>query len=199
MKQGRAEEALVRYIDAVIADPYNRIPRTMLSRFAQSQKLSPPKREMRLPVMKIALEDGKVSLNQDPNTGALGLAYATARAKWLDTEREKYFPKEAKPRHSLHEEVYGLETFVAVADELVSTAPDQLKPWQGTLDTLKAVKAQGLLPAFVLLDRADADIVRDYPAYRMEHREKLVRYMRVVWLGIGKKDANSDAAPKTKP
>lgn len=197
MKQGRTDEALVRYIDAVIAEPYNRISRTMLSRFVQTQKLTPPKREMRLPPMKVALENGQVSVAWDEKSGPLGMAYATARAKWLVDDRGKYFPKDAKPRHSLPEEVYALETFITVAGELAPKNPDQVEPWLATLDTLKTLKAEGLLSAFVLLDRADGEIVRDYAAYRMEHRAELARYISVMWLGIGK--SGTPTHPKTIP
>jgi hypothetical protein len=39
------------------------------------------------------------------------------------------------------------------------------------------IDQKGLLEPFVLLNRADPGIAKDYPAYRADHRDKLFQYM----------------------
>jgi tetratricopeptide (TPR) repeat protein len=182
MRTGRVSEAHERYIAAVIAEPYNRLPREMLARYATAIKAPLQWPAIALPRVEVALKNGKPEVAYDPASGPLILAYALARAKWLTDEREKFFPKNAEPRHSLMEECAGLRAFVAVGTELSENNADAVKPLAGTLAGLKELDAAGLLEAYVLFERADAGIVQDYPAYRQEHRDKLETYARSVWF-----------------
>jgi tetratricopeptide (TPR) repeat protein len=181
-KLGRNSEARDRYVDAVVAEPYNRLPREMLQRFATSRRLLQERREVAVPRLKIEAKDGKMNVGYDPADGPIVLSYALARAKWLTDERKNYFPATAAPRHSLPEECYGLRAILTAAEELAKKDPAALEKMSATLATLKLLEDSGLLEAFVLLDRADAGIAEDYPAYRLQHRAELVRYIQTAWL-----------------
>ena len=101
----------------------------------------------------------------------------------------KLVPSEKTPRRSLAEETEGLRTMLQVAREMAEAKTDKPKPaevarWQPALATLERIERDGLLEAFALLERADQDLARDYPAYRKAHREQLARFIRVYWCGL---------------
>ena len=45
------------------------------------------------------------------------------------------------------------------------------------LATLVKINQAGMLDPYVLLNRADAGIAQDYPAYRAANRDKVYRYL----------------------
>jgi tetratricopeptide (TPR) repeat protein len=182
MKLGDTARARAAYIDAVIADPYNRIPREMLNRVARSQNLVVRKPDVAIPRVPITVEAGKTKIRYNPATGPLVLAYTIGRAHWLDVERGRYFPADSQPRHSVEEECAGLRMFVATAEEN-HDSKETMEKFGPTVRTLKALDAAGLLAAYVLLDRADEGIAEDYEAYRRVNRPLLLRYINEVWLG----------------
>ena len=182
MKLGRTHEARQRYIEAVIAEPYNRLPREMLTRHATASKVSLRPPEVALPRLEVALKGEKISVDFDPSHGPLVLAYALGRSQWLKEEREKFFGKDTVPRHSLAEECHGLRTFLKVAAELAEKEPAAVKTFEATIAALKELDATGLLEAYVLFDRADMDLALDYAPYRIEHRETLIRYVNKIWF-----------------
>lgn len=179
MKEGKMEEARSRYIEAIVAEPYNRAPWLSLLRWARMMKatLAHPKIE---PPSSVTREGGEVTVDIDLSAlggdgeGAHWLIYPMTRALWRREKFKKEFPDEQEYRHTLREEVEALRDVVSVArriEEQSGKAPDA--------DTAALAKLQdeGLLEAFVLLSRADEGIANDYPAYRATHRERLVRYL----------------------
>lgn len=182
VKLGRVAEARDRYIDAVIAEPYNRLPREMIARFATAIKTPLQRPQIAVPAVEVALQDGKPSIGYNPDDGPLVLAYALGRVKWLADEREKYFAKDTPSRHSLPEECFGLRQLIATAKELEPANPEVGKKLGPTLATLQALDRAGLLEACILFERADAGIAQDFAAYRLQHRAELVRYLKSVWF-----------------
>jgi hypothetical protein len=76
----------------------------------------------------------------------------------------------------LKEEAEALDAMVAVL------APDaaslkKAEKMDASLLALVQIDHDGLLEPFVLLNRADPEIAKDYPAYRASHRDKLYEYM----------------------
>ncbi len=182
VKLGNNARARAAYVDAVIAEPYNRIPREMLGRIARSLNIAIRTPDVAIPHVPIAVEGGKTRISFDPSAGPLVLAYTIARAHWLDTERSRYFPADSGPRHSVEEECAGLRMFVSTAEEN-SDSKETMEKFGPTVRTLKALDSAGLLAAYVLLDRADEGIAKDYDAYRRVNRGLLLRYVNEVWLG----------------
>jgi tetratricopeptide (TPR) repeat protein len=179
---GKSEEAREKYIDAVIAEPYNRPPWSALRQWAD---------RMNQPFNAIILENksrgtpqggsspdtlAEHSLKEGSPETAGWIAYSGTRTSWQQTKFKKEFPRENAYRRSLKEEAEALDTMVAVlAPEAASEKrAAQLDP---SLLALVRLDHEGLLEPFVLLNRADRDISQDYPAYRAAHRDKLFRYM----------------------
>ncbi len=71
------------------------------------------------------------------------------------------------------EEADALRSVLALAEEKKSI----IKNLSPDLAALKALSNAGLLEAYILLARADAEIKIDYAAYRQNNREKLKRYL----------------------
>ncbi|WP_175414927.1 tetratricopeptide repeat protein [Nibricoccus aquaticus] len=183
-KTKRPQEALAKYIDAFIAEPYNRIPFEMLKRWAAQNQIYLKRRAINLPVPTVEIKDKEMSIGCDPADGALVLLYSLARGKWLSEERAAFFAEDATPRHSLPEERSGLEAVLTFADEASGAElKEELSKWKSAIDTLREVKKAGLLDTFILLDRANQGIAQDYSAYRETNRAELVRYIREIWFG----------------
>jgi hypothetical protein len=65
--------------------------------------------------------------------------------------------------------------FITVSAELA--AKQKAKASDADLSTLAAIEKAGLLDPFVLLNRADSGIARDYVPYRETNRDKIRRYL----------------------
>ncbi|HZS99476.1 MAG TPA: hypothetical protein VFA40_22005, partial [Terriglobales bacterium] len=79
-------------------------------------------------------------------------------------------------RRSLKEEAEALDAMVAVLapDAASLKKAEKLDP---ALLALIQIDHEGLLEPYVLLNRADPEIAKDYPAYRAAHRDKLYQYV----------------------
>lgn len=181
----RHDEALAKYIDALIANPYARFPRSMLQKIAEARgRPIRPSPINELSMAGVRLGPGKqIILGINPESQYPGeLLYAMARAAWLTGESEKYFAADATPRHSLPEETEGLRKFSVMIGELIENKSEDMGKWRPAADAITTLDKSGLLESFILIDRADEGIVQDYRAYRREHRDNLVRYIREYWL-----------------
>jgi tetratricopeptide (TPR) repeat protein len=179
---GRNNEAREKYIDAVIAEPYNRQPWVALRQWAE---------RIKQPFNGILLENkstvktgdaaSKTALDEhslregNPETAAWN-AYTATRHAWQKEKFRKEFPGEDTYRRSLKEEAEALDALVGVLapDATSEKKAAKLDP---SLLALVQIDRAGLLEPFVLLNRADREIARDYPGYRDGHRNKLFRYM----------------------
>ncbi len=148
---------------------------------------------MSLPAAAVKIVDGKMQIylpsDQDSYGAALGVLYAHACGEFRMKEFAQRYPAEKESRRSLAEEVSGLEAMLRF-DRESAASPDAPKVdadrarWKPSLNQLAEVQKAGLLEAFALLERADAELARDFAAYRPAHREDLVRYIRVFWCGL---------------
>jgi tetratricopeptide (TPR) repeat protein len=182
-KQRRFTAARDHYIEAVVAEPGDRIARKMLDRFAGVSNKRRHRINELLPMVGVELKEDGIHLSYNPDeVDTLTVAYGVARARWLTEERSKFFPKDAPPRHSLREEVAGLQTCLAIAREIGGKKNSDAAAWRELQTELGALADAGLLEAFVLIDRADPGIAQDYPDYRAHHRDALIRYIRLSWF-----------------
>lgn len=161
MLLGAPEQARVKYVQAITADPYTRAVWAAFARWGQMThtevrrlRLGPPD-------------------TIDP--ASPWRAYETTRARWKDAAFREHFPQAAAYRHSLAEEIEALEQVVAAAR---NQSPQDRTP---QLSALIEIKDQGLLESYVLLDRADEGIAQDFEGYRNAHRDKLEEYVNE-WL-----------------
>jgi tetratricopeptide (TPR) repeat protein len=179
---GKNDQAREKFINAVIAEPYNRPPWSALRKWAD--RINQPFNAIILENKSSAKTDGgkttvtidEHALQQDSAETAGWIAYSGARAAWQQEKFKKEFPSEPTYRHSLKEEAEALDTMVKVLAPDVGSQKkaEKLDP---ALLALIQIDREGLLEPFVLLNRADRQIALDYPAYRTAHRDKLYRYV----------------------
>ncbi len=181
--QGKMNEALEKFVEAIIADPYARNPYVGLTQWAQRHRaqLGHPKIE---PPNSTTSEGGQTTLNIDPRTldskdGSNNwLMYNLTRIAWSKGDFFKNYPTETEYRHSLKEEAAALRMVAeACAKDLQSGKVKALEP---ALAILVKLNEDGFIEPYVLFARPDKGIARDYAAYRATNREKLKRY----WLTV---------------
>ena len=183
---GKTDEARRKYIEAVLAQPYTRTPWLALRQW--SDRMKQPFNAILLQNQSSGKkpEDKPVNLDEQPlkegNPEAAGWrAYDAMRQTWQQSKFKKEFPQESAYRRTLREEAEALDAMVAVLapDAASLKKAEKLDP---SLLALIRLDHEGLLEPFVLLNRADRDIAKDYPAYRAAHYDKLYRYMDEILL-----------------
>ena len=188
-KLGRKDEAMDEYIAALLCEPYQRLTRQHFTPQLRAVAEAKGRKIPRFPALQVSIEGKETKLGVDPNDGLLMMAYNICALGWRVKDFAEVYPKETAPRRSLREEVYAIETMLETAKDINSGKPEDiaeahLERWQPILDALAALKTEGLLEAYALFERVDADLAKDYAAYRAEHRDKLERYIRVYWCGF---------------
>lgn len=178
--EDKLEEAREQYVEAVIADPYNPNSWGGLKNWTTRTKLQVNWLKLKDGVA-VEVKDGKTnvtidsSLAKDDPAMAGWLIYGITRASWMKDKFAKQYPSESGYRHSLPEETEALHLFITVVKE---SAEKEKRDLSGTdLGTLVAIEQAGLLEPFVLLNRADNGIAKDYEGYRTANRDKIRRYL----------------------
>jgi len=115
-------------------------------------------------------------LSGDSTGTAAWLVYSATRLSWQREKFRKEFPNETTYRRSLKEEAEALDAMVSVIAE-DAKSNKKAKSMDSSLLALVQLDHAGLLEPFVLFNRADPGIARDYSAYRDVHRDILRRYL----------------------
>jgi tetratricopeptide (TPR) repeat protein len=76
----------------------------------------------------------------------------------------------------------GLAEQVAALRKVAALQVDD-GAWRERIAGLATLRDAGLLEPYVVLERFNPDVARDYAAYRAAHRKELRRYLRVYWCG----------------
>ncbi len=179
---GKAADAREKYIQAVIAEPYNNRPwiglrqwcdrvKVMLNWVKLHDKSSVTQKDEKN--VSITIDD--TLKKDDPNMSAW-LTYGLGRASWRTDKFKKEFPNEPKYRRTMREEADSLHLMVTVLLEQKDFEKKR-KDLDPPVQELVKIDQTGFLEPFVLLNRVDNDIARDYPAYRSAHRDTLYRYL----------------------
>ncbi len=182
---GKEKEAVDKYLDAIIAEPYSSAAWRGLSNYAQrgNIKLAHPKIVIPVDFSSSGKGETSITLGIGDKTDDGSFAwtmYGISRANWqtdkdgkLSKEFSKAYPNEKIYRHSLAEEMDALHLVLSG----IKNGSKDVKKTAPALVTLKKLNDEGLLEAYVLFVRADAGIKQDYPAYRQNNRDKLKRYL----------------------
>jgi tetratricopeptide (TPR) repeat protein len=176
LTQGKMKEARLKYIEGVVADPYNVASMAGLRKWLTKNNLVWKKISITLPQGPSVDKNGKTSMNVDasmlakPDAGAAWIGYAAMRAAFRENQYPKLFPEAKTYRHSLAEEEYALASVVLIYRE-TSKSKDP------SLDLLAKFGDEEMLAPFVLLTHADEGIAEDYIAYREAHRDKLIAFL----------------------
>jgi hypothetical protein len=177
-----------KYIDAILAEPYNKIAWEGITQWAKIQKVDvmTPKIDRPAAPVRDPKDPKGVTINVDPKTadqpgGAAWLGYSAVRAQWNTEKFSKAYPNEKEYRHSLREEDEALSSVAAIASES-KTDPAKMDE---SLRNLLELKKAGMLDCWILISGADHGITLDYAAYRKEHRQLLHDYVTNVMIQSG--------------
>jgi len=181
---GEPAEARAKFIEAIVAEPYQKNTWMGAQQWAERNRLSlsfptitPPK-----VLAPSTGADGKTNINVTIDPATLGkkgdqdgqsawFIYSLNRGVWPATRFAKEFPAEKQYRHSLKEEAESLHM---VAGQARMKKVKRLEP---QLALLVKLDDAGLIEAYVLISAADQGISPDYEAYRVAHRDKIRQYL----------------------
>ena len=193
MKQGRVTEAGDKFVESYLAQPYDRLSRAAFLSWGQRVNIELNHPALDIPTNVTSQQEGKVTINLDPNVlkddksgaSAAWLLYGLVRAGWASVNFAKQYPNEKKYRHSLKEEADALRAAIKSYEEQqkknLKSVPDP------SLQTLAKLDKEGLLESYILLALPDEGIAQDYPAYRRTNLADLRRYVNeYVLTGGGK-------------
>lgn len=182
MEAGKLEEARARYIEAVIAEPFNRLAWAGIARWAEAARVELAHPKIEAPTNVTTAKDNKTTMELDPGVllgkddgAASWLVYGLTRMQWAKEKFAKQFPGEKEYRHTLREEA---EALGAVVESVKTQTKDKkIKTLDPSLARLVKLHDEGLLEAYILFARVDAGIAQDYLEYRKTNRDKLRRYL----------------------
>ncbi|HWS89821.1 MAG TPA: tetratricopeptide repeat protein [Pyrinomonadaceae bacterium] len=185
MGQNRRDESRAHFVDAIVAEPYNRRAWVGLAQWGQRYdvRLAHPKIDVQQSVT--PMKDDKMTITIDPKSleksddgRAAWLLYGLTRAAWTTNDYEKFrkeYPAEKTYRHSLREEAFALR---AVVESVRNQQKEgKVRQLSHDLQLLLQLEEAGLLEAYVLFARPDEGIAQDYAEYRKANRDKLRRYL----------------------
>jgi predicted Zn-dependent protease len=176
------EAAKNKFIDAIVAEPYNKYAWQGLQQWAVRQKavLNSPKIDRPAAPAVDPKNPKNITININPdaldknNEGSFAwVAYASKRALFRGDEFKKQFPNEQEYRHTLKEEDEALSLVVTLVRQN-KIPPEKLDE---SLRNLLEVYDAGMLDCWILINGADQGIVQDYAAYRDAHRQLLHDYL----------------------
>ncbi len=175
LAMNKSAEARDKYIDAVVAEPYEKASWGGIQQWAQRMKVALTWVRLQDKAKIVSTEKGpRVTL--DPSLHAEDpmfkpwLAYSGRRLQWQQGKFKQQFPSEAQYRHTLAEESDALHLMVLALSQpgVLITDP--------SLAALVKIDKAGFIEPFALLNHADQGIAQDYAAYRAAHRETIYRY-----------------------
>ncbi|MFZ1083390.1 MAG: tetratricopeptide repeat protein [Terracidiphilus sp.] len=180
-----------KFIDAIVAEPYNRLAWQGITQWAELEKavvLAPridrpeaPKVDPKNPnTTNIQLNIGDLDEKKNPG-GFAWMMYSMIRGSYRGDTFKQNFPDEKEYRHSLKEEDAALSIVASTAEGKVATnikaAKTKPKKLDESLHNLVELNDAGMLDCWILINGADQGIAQDYNAYRNEHRQLLHDYL----------------------
>jgi len=180
LQDGKPDQALERYLDGIVADPYEAASWSGLVNYARLMKLKLAMPRILSP--NTASRSGNAT-NITPDANALGktdgtdswIIYDATRALWKKEKFAKQFPNATAYRHSLAEETDALSRLADAVSERLKEG--KIKGLEPNLSVLLKLKEDGLIESYVLLSAPDEGIVQDYRTYRDAHGDLLRLYI----------------------
>ena len=172
-----------RFIDAIVAEPYNQLSWKGLQQWAQrtGAVVLPPKIDRPKGPVVDPKHPNNITINVDPAqagdkknpASSAWLMYSVIRASYHGDLFRKEFPDERAYRHTLKEEDSALSTVVTFVKE------KKLEPasLDESLRNLIEISDAGMLDCWILINGADEGIQQDYDTYRKGHRQLLRDYL----------------------
>ena len=195
LEYGKDDEARTKFIEAIVADPYNQLVYSGISKWARKNQVPLGHPRIDIPTNVTSNKAGEINITIDDLTlkgnddgSAAWLMYSIARANWMnkkDGSRSDSFarayPNETTYRHSLAEEIDALR--LVVESVQTQSKAKKVKKLTPSLENLMKLNEAGLLEAYILFAKPDRGIARDYATYRKANRDKLRRYWLEVVIG----------------
>jgi len=179
LKNGEIEKSRTRFIQGVVAEPYNPITWRALQAWATTNKLQLKRVHVNTQNNVSQTGEKNITITMDPKasdeTSTLWLSYGLAKVKWRGDEFKKQFPAEKQYRHSLAEETDSLTAAATVWTEV--NEKKKAAPKDPNLILLLKLYQAKMIEPYVLLNAADEGIAQDYARYREKNREKLAQYL----------------------
>jgi tetratricopeptide (TPR) repeat protein len=182
MAIGDNEGAKAKFIDAIIAEPFNRTPYVGLMQWADALKIRMGHPNIQQPKSSMTSSENKTIITIDPKAmtehspAYYWSFYDLTRAAYKAGRFQKEYPGEKDYRHSLKEEAAALRMVAgAVLKDLESGTIKAVDP---ALEVLVKLYKAELIEPYVLFVLRDEGIAHDYVAYRKTNREKL----RLYWV-----------------
>jgi len=180
LEGGQPEAAMHKFIDAVIAEPYQRRSWMGLQQWAgktghelghpRIETPPPPKSKSDAPAAQDVTIHTDEAMLEDPAGSKPWFMYSVVRGAWRSKGFAEKFPDEKQYRHSLAEEVDAFRAVLAEPDRKVDPKDESLR-------NVAALGKDQMLEAYVLISAADAGIAQDYAGYRDAHRDVLHAYI----------------------
>ncbi|MGP8174434.1 MAG: tetratricopeptide repeat protein [Terracidiphilus sp.] len=172
-----------RFIDAIVAEPYNKLAWQGIQQWAQIEKaviLAPKIERPAAPVVDVK-KPNNITINIDPDAtdekkhpgGYAWMGYSMARAAFRGDGFKQAFPNEKEYRHTLKEE----DTALSAVAEIVKEGKIKPEKLDESLRNLVELNDAGMLDCWILISGSDDGIARDYDGYRKEHRQLLHDYL----------------------
>lgn len=176
---GEHQQAEQKFIQAIVAEPYQRASRVGLKQWADRNHAMLAGPPLKIPQRSEPNAKGGFNVNLDPASlsdpaAAPWILYPVFSVSWRDKQFAEHYPNEKTYRHSLAEEAAALRTVLTIAHQ---QKLDFARLKDPTLKILEDLDKAGMLECFILLDRADQGIAQDYADFRAQHREKLAEYI----------------------
>ncbi len=181
---GKLEQARLKAIDAVVADPYKQWTWNALVSWSRRAGVQMRHADVRSPNNFQQQQGGKMTINIDPSTlnqkdgREKWLVYEISRAAWSANDYKLFkeaYPNEKQYRHSLEEEARALRLLASTISDGLKKG--EIKDLHPSLQPLIRLHNAGLLEAFVLFARADEGIAKDYLPYKEKNAAKLRQYL----------------------
>jgi tetratricopeptide (TPR) repeat protein len=185
LKNGDISNSRTRFIQAVVAEPYNPITWRGLKYWADTSKLELKRVHVDVPNNVTQKDEKNITITINPKepeeTSSVWLIYGLSKANWRGDEFKKHFPEEKQYRHSLPEEADALTAAAAVWTGSNDSDKKKKKasslPKDPNLMMLLKLKQANMIEPYVLLNAADEGIAQDYAGYREKNRDRLVKYL----------------------
>ncbi len=180
LAQGKMREARAKYMEGIAADPYRASSLVGLHNWLSANNLTMRKPPVELPAAPQLEANGKIDVSIGGDifgknaAGPVWLIYSLERVIWQKEKFRVEFPNEKTYRHSLKEETSALSMAISAYRQQTGKNPRQRDE---SLERLVKLGDEGMIESFALLSHPDAQIARDYSAYRESHRDKLIGYL----------------------
>jgi tetratricopeptide (TPR) repeat protein len=181
MGQEKKEESRLKFVEAIVAEPYNRRSWVGLTQWGERYRIALAHPLIEPPTGVSALKDNKITITIDPKSldktgdgSSAWMVYGITRAAWATSKFAKEYPGQ-KYRHSLREEA---EALGRVAESVKQQVKDgNVKKLDAMIERVVKLYDDGMIEAFVLFAKANQGIAQDYDSYRSANRDKLRRYL----------------------